>query len=245
MQTWLDWRVTWALARRTFRQSIHSPVAYMGAILFFGAIGGIFGLNFFIANQASIDSIGGLAPWILWFVVPALTMGLFAEEIRSGTFEHLSTLPIRDWEIVLGKFLGFAMLALALIMGLLFFPIMISFVVDTKQGLDWGATGGILFALYLLTLLYGAIGLFASSLTKNQIVAYIIGMIICTVFFMTGMFYTLFPGFLGLCADFFGVLSHIISLSRGVFDFRDVLYFVSMTIIFLYLTVQKLSTRRF
>lgn len=245
MRQWVDGRIVWALACRTFKQVIHSPVAYMGAVLFYGFVGGIFGFNFFLSNQASVDGIGALSPWVLWFVVPALTMGLLAEELRSGTFEQLATLPVRDWEIVLGKYLGFALLSLCLILGLLFFPLVVSFTADSQRGLDWGATFGMLSALYAMTLFYGAMGLLASSLAKNQVVAFIVGMIFCTIFFMLGMFYSLFPGVLGVLADFFGVMSHVSALSRGVWDLRDLLYFASMIIISLYFSVQRLTTRRF
>ena len=245
MNDLIDFSILWSLARRTFSQYMKSPVAYVVAIFFYGFLGAIFGGNFFVTNQASIDGVGQLAPWVLWFVVPALTMSLLSEELRLGTFESLATLPVRDSEIVLGKFLGFALLALVLVGGLLFYPILISFVTLNRNGIDWGGTFGILAALYGLILFYGAMGLFASSLARNQVVALIIGMIFCTIFFMIGLFFTLFPGFLGMFADFLGVNSHVTSLSRGVIDIRDVFYFASMSTIFLYLTIQKLTTRRF
>src|SRR5438477_10944497 len=101
----LDARILWTLARRTFRHAVESPIAYVVAIFFYGFVGSVFGLNYFLNNQASMSGIGFISPWALWFVVPALTMGLISDELRSGTFESLSTLPVRDWEIVLGKFL--------------------------------------------------------------------------------------------------------------------------------------------
>ena len=241
----LDCHIVKTIARRTFRHLVESPIAYVVAIFFYSFVGGIYGAHFFRNNQAAVDGIGMIAPWLLWFVVPALTMGLISEETRSGTFESLSTLPIRDWEIVLGKYLGFAMLALILIVGLGFFPVLVSMLTDHPNGIDWGSAMGMLAGLFLLTLFYGSMGLWASSLMKNQVVVLILGMILCTLFFFLGQFYALFPGVLAQMADFFGISSHMETLLRGVFDLRDLFYFSSMVFIFLYFTVQRLSTRRY
>jgi ABC-2 type transport system permease protein len=241
----IDLKVLLALSRRTFRHSFESPVMYVVAVFFYGFVGGIFGLNFFLNGQASVDGLSMISPWILWFVIPALTMGLISEELRSGTFEQLATLPLGEWEIVLGKYLGFALVALTLIGGLLFYPVLAFFVSQKNIGIDWGAALGGLAGLYLLSLTYGAMGLFASSLAKNQVVALILGMVFCTVFFFVGQFYTFFPGVLSNAADFMGVVSHLTTLSRGVWDLRDFVYFISVSLMFLYFTVQRLITRRF
>ncbi len=234
-----------ALAGRTFRHAVESPLAYVVAIFFYGFVGGIYGLNFFQNNQASVSELAAVTPWVLWFVIPALTMGLLADEVRSGTFEQLATCPVRDGEIVLGKFLGFAALALLIITGLIFYPVVVRLVTDHPTGLDWGACAGMLAGLFLVSLFYGAMGIFASSLARNPVVALIIGMIFCTFFFFIGQFYTFFPGPMARIADFFGVVSHLDVLAKGVWDLRDLLYFASMTAIFLYFTVQRLQTRRF
>src|ERR1041385_1511041 len=102
----LDWRIIGTLALRTFRQSIESPSAYILALLYYGFVGGIFGINFLLNNQASLTGVGAVSPWILWVIIPGLTMGLFSDEIRTGTFETLSTLPLKDEELVLGKYAG-------------------------------------------------------------------------------------------------------------------------------------------
>jgi ABC-2 type transport system permease protein len=245
MSRWLDGKVIWAMAQRTFRHSVDSPIAYVVAIFFYGFVGFVFGGGYFATNQASITSVSVLAPWVLWFVIPALTMGLISEELRSGTFESLSTLPVRDWEIVLGKFLGFAMLAGLLVAGLSFYAVLVGLTGPKTLGAEWGTTFGTLAALLALCLLYGAIGLFASSLAKSQVVCLIIGMVFCTIAFFIGQFYSLLPGGLGRIADAVGVNSHMETLSRGVWDIRDLFYFTSITGLFLYLTVQRLATRRF
>lgn len=240
-----DRRVLFAIAQRTFRQAVESPIAYVVAIFFYGFVGGIFGINYFLNGQASIAGLTSISPWILWFVIPALTMGLISEEFRSGTFEQLATLPIRDWEIVLGKFLGFATLAFILVAGLFFFALVAWLTAMPLPGVEWGASLGVLAGLYFMCLAYGAMGLFASSLTKNQVVALILGMILCTLFFMLGQLNSMFAPFLARLADFIGVGSHLDTLGRGVWDFRDLLYFFSLIFLFLYLTVQRLITRRF
>lgn len=241
----LDKRIVKTMAGRTFRQAVESPIAYVVAIFFYGFVGGIFGINYFIGNHAALTGVGQIAPWILWFVVPALTMGLLSEEFRLGTFEQLATLPIQDWEIVLGKFLGYALLALALISGFSVYVVILALTVQPTIGLDWGATLGIMAGLYFICLAYGAMGLFASSLTRNQVVALILGMIFCTFFFMSGQLASTFPPLMGRIMESVGVLSHLDTLSRGVWDFRDLFYFVSVVFLFLYFTVQRLATRRF
>jgi ABC-2 type transport system permease protein len=241
----LDRHAICALTWRTFRNAVESPIAFIVAIFFYGFVGWIFGQNFFVNKQASISGVGFAAPWVLWLIVPALTMGLISEEIRSGTFEHLATLPLRDWEIVLGKFFGFALLALCLTLGLVLYPVLVSLVTAYPQGIDGGATVGVLAGIFFMALCYGAMGLFASSLTRNQVVALILGMIFCTFFFLISQFYAVFPGALGRVADYVGMMSHVNSLARGVWDLRDLLYFFSVILFFLFATVQRLATRRF
>jgi ABC-2 type transport system permease protein len=234
-----------ALSARTFRNAIESPIAYVAAIFFYAFVGTISAIDYFAQNQASLDVVGSIAPWGLWFVIPILTMGLLSEEMRSGTFESLATLPVTDMEIVVGKFAGFARVAALLIGGLAFFAVVAKITVQPGLGLDWGGTVGTLVALYLLCLMFGAIGLFASSLAKSQVVAVIIALMFCTFFFMAGQFYAALPGALGRLADYIGTGSHLETLGRGVLDLRDLLYFGSVTGFFLFLTVQRLSTRRF
>ena len=241
----IDVRVVRALAGRTFRNAVESPMAYVAAVFFYAFVGCIVALGYFAQNQASMDAVAGIAPWGLWFVVPILTMGLLSEEMRSGTFESLSTLPVTDTEIVLGKYLGFAAMSLCLVGGLAFFALVAGATVHPHASVDGGAALGTLAGLYLLTLAFGAIGLFASSLVRSQVVAVIIALSFCTFFFMAGQFYAALPGGLARLADYIGTASHFDSLARGVWDLRDLAYFASLAGFFLFLTVQRLSTRRF
>jgi ABC-2 type transport system permease protein len=241
----LDLRVIKTLARRTLSQFVESPVAYVVGFFFYLFVGIFFGKDFFVFGQASVEGITRYSPWALWFVVPALTMGIISEELRSGTFEQLSTLPVRDAEIVLGKYLGFAVFALVLVSGLIFFPIVVRFVSGAPQGLDGGATIGMLVSLYFLALAYGAMGFFASTLSRNQVVAFIIGMIFCTLFFFLGQTIEALPPKLAKLADSIGVLSHLETMGRGVFDLRDLVYFLSLIGLFLTMAVARLNSRRF
>ncbi len=245
MKLALDLKNIRTLGWRTFRQLAESPMAYIVAFFFYGFIGGLYGGQFLIVNNASIEGVGFIGPWALWVVAPALTMGLISDELRLGTFEHLSTLPLRDWEIVLGKFFGYALVMFIIIAGLSFYALLVSALSAHPLGLDWGSSIGVMSALFFLALFYGAIGLFASSLVKNQVVALIAGMILCTLFFFVGQLVNSLPLFLTGAAEWFGVSSHLETLSRGVWDLRDLFYFGSLTAFFLYLAALRLSTRRF
>lgn len=241
----LDFQVIRTLARRTFLQAVESPVAYILGLFFYGFVGSLFGVDFFLNSQGSIAPISTLAPWVLWIVVPAMTMGLISDEIRSGTFEQLSTLPVRDTEIVLGKYLGFAALAAFLTAGLAFYAVFVRLVTAHPTGIDLGATIGVLAGIYFLMLTYGAMGLYASSLAKHLVVVWILGMIFCTFFFFIGQFTQYFPSFLSPLGDFIGVTSHVATIARGVWDIRDLLYFGSLIGFFLYLTILRLNSRKF
>lgn len=241
----LDFRNIWTIAVRTFRQYVESPMAYVVAFFFYGFIGGVFGAQFLSQGHSGIMHLAMLSPWVLWFVVPALAMGLIADELRLGTFEHLATHPLRDWEIVLGKYLGFSLFMVLLIGGLIFYPLFGTLLTEHPLGLDWGVAIGVLVGLLLLSLFYGAIGLFASSLVKNQVVALIIGMIFCTFFFFVGQLMIILPLSLVGAAEWLGINSHMDTITRGVWDLRDLMYFFSLTGLFLYFAALRLSTRRF
>ncbi len=234
-----------ALAARGFKTYVESPSAYVVLFVFYLLTGYLFTLPLFLTGQASIVGMKDFVPLLLTFLVPALAMGLLAEEMRSGTFETLATLPLEDWDIALGKYLGFAAFYLLAVAGLMFYPIVLSFMVQPPSHLDWGQTIGILCSFSCLGLMYGAIGLYASSLHKNQIVALVTAFLIAFVLFLFGKLDNFFSGPLATIVEFVGSDSHIMAMSKGVFDSRDLIYFASVIFGFLYLTVQRLSSRRF
>ena len=233
-----------ALARQGMRAYFESPTAYAALLVFYLSTGYLFAAPLFLAGQASIKGLIDFGSLLLAFIIPALTMGLLAEEMKTGTFESLATLPLGDWDIVIGKYLGFAGTHAAAVAGLLVYPLVLSFIAQPPAGLDWGETAGVLTAFLALGLMFGAIGLFASSLGKNQIVAFTASFFICFMLFAAGKLAAFAPGALTGLADFIGIDSHIDNLAKGVFDSRDFLYFASVSYSFLYMTVARLETRR-
>ena len=162
---------TWTLTKRELDAYFGSPAAYVVLIVFLLFTGWFFSSTMFVENVASLRRMFDIAPLIFVFVIPAITMSLFAEERRAGTLELLLTMPVKDWQIIAGKLLA-ATLLIATAIGLTFiYPLSLSLMGDLDLG---SVVGG-----YLGLLLYGmscaAIGLYASSLTRNQIVAFIIG----------------------------------------------------------------------
>jgi ABC-2 type transport system permease protein len=240
----LQRRAIATLAHRGLRSYFETPAAYIALLVFFLLTGYFFTVPLFLVGQASIKSLAEFERYLLTFLAPALTMGLLAEELKSGTFECLATMPLEDSDIVLGKFLGFAQFQALAVASLTFFPLALTVLVQPPAGLDWGESAGILCALLLLGLMFGAVGLFASSLSRSQVVAFIIAFLICFAFFAAGKLAVFFPGAAGEVVDFLGIDSHMDTLSKGVFDSRDLLYFASVTAAFLYATVERLQARR-
>ena len=234
-----------ALAGRGFRGYFESPTAYVVLFVFYLLSGYLLTVPLFLVNQASIKGFADNLPLLLCFLAPALTMGLLAEELKSGTFETLATFPLEDWDIVLGKFLGFAATHAVSVAGLAVYPLALSFLVAPPAGLDWGETGGVLLALFLLGLMFGAAGLFASSLSKSQIVAFVTAFLLCFAIFAIGKLAQFAPVMMGRVVEFIGADAHMDTLAKGVIDTRDLLYFATGIFGFLYLTVQRLAGRRF
>ncbi|MBI4679267.1 MAG: ABC transporter permease subunit [Elusimicrobia bacterium] len=233
-----------ALAQRELKGYFESPTAYVALIVFYLMAGYLYTATVFLSNLATVQAFSETVPLLLAFLVPALTMGLVSEELKSGTFETLATLPLEDWDITLGKFMGFAGVHLLTVAGLVFYPVLLSFLANPTTGLDWGETAGILLGLTLLGLMYGAIGLFASSLSRSQVVSFVIAFLLCFSFFIAGNLARFTPGPAATLLEFVGLDAHLDTLAKGVLDSRDILYFASVTFAFLYLTVRRLQSRR-
>ncbi|MDD5628833.1 MAG: ABC transporter permease [Elusimicrobia bacterium] len=237
-------RAVKALAGRTLRWYFESPAATVTLFVFYLLTGYLFAAPLFLLKAASLRGLVDFVPLLLAFLVPALTMGLLAEELRSGTFETLATLPLEDWDIVLGKYLGFAALNLACAAGLLFYALVL-WLCASPAGLDWGGVLGTLLGLALTGLAFGAVGIFASSLGRNQVVAFVTAFLVCFGLFILGKIAGLLPGSLGALVEYAGLDSHVENLAKGVLDSRDLVYFASLIAAFLYLAVQRLRARRF
>ncbi|MFH1681739.1 MAG: ABC transporter permease subunit, partial [Candidatus Eisenbacteria bacterium] len=197
---------------------------------------------FFLIGQATMRGYFGILPWLLLFFVPAVTMRLWAEEKKLGTIELLMTLPVRDHEVVLGKFLAsffFLTVTLALSFSI---PILITVLGDPDGGAIWGGYVGAV----LLGASFLAIGLFISSLTENQIIAFIIGITLIFAFFIVSEEFVIYnaPRSLVPVLKFLGLGAHYDSIGRGVIDSRDVIYYLSIIGFFLFLNVRSIESRK-
>jgi ABC-2 type transport system permease protein len=198
-------------------------------------------------NIASIDQLFDLAPMIFTFLIPAVTMRLFAEENQTGTIEFLTTKPLTDWAIIGGKYLaGVALVALALIPTLVYYITMYQ-LGSPKGNLDSGAIAGSYIGLLLLGSAFVAIGLFASSLTNNQIVSFLIAAFLCFFMHWGFDFLSRLPIFSAKGDDIvqmFGITYHYQSISRGVIVLSDVVYYFTVIGLFLLVTKMSLESRK-
>jgi ABC-2 type transport system permease protein len=219
-------------------------MAYIMLIAFLGFSGfftWLFGADVFYVKQASLQSFFGIAYWTLFFFIPALTMRQFAEENRSGTIELLMTKPISDWQVVIGKFLS--TLVLILIALILTIPYYIT--VANLGPIDHGAVLTGYLGLILMSAAYIAIGIFTSSISNNQIVSYLLALFIGIFFqIIFSMLAGSFSGFIGQALNFLSVSSHFDSISRGVIDSKDLIFFLSLIFLGLILTEANLARKR-
>lgn len=190
--------------------------------------------NILDSGYAGLATLFFLSPWVFLFLVPAVTMKMIAEEKRLGTIELIYSKPVTEREIVTGKFFAsVALVFLALIPGVIFY-ISVCLLGETPGNLDKGATWGALIGLFLLASVYASAGLFASSLTDNQVIAFIIAVLICFVLFAGFDSFAYLPG-LKKIDEFvirFGINEHYKSMSRGVIDLKDIIYFAAVVVIF-------------
>ena len=237
-----------AIFKREVRSFFTSPIGYLivGAFLL---LNGLFlwvfrgEYNIFDYGFADLGNFFLLAPWIFIFLVPAITMKSFSEERKMGTLELLLIKPISVWKLVLGKFWGAALLCIISVIPTIIYVFAISSLGMIEGNYDLGMVLGSYFGLLFLISTYTAIGLFASTLSDNQIIAFLVGILLC---------FLVFNGFDAVSSLFsdgesqqwvqnLGAKSHFNSIARGVIDTRDLVYFISMTLLFLYLSFQRLK----
>lgn len=216
-----------------------SPIAYIVISIFLVVTGWFFFSTFFIYNQASLRSFFALLPIMFSFVVPAVTMRLFSEELSVGSYEMLLTLPVTKGQVVVGKFLAGTLFVAAMLVPTLAYPVSISFL----GGLDWGPVLGGYLGAVLLGGAFCAVGLLASSLTRNQIVAFIIGTAICFALTMLDKFLFFLPETMLGVFSYLGADVHFKTIAKGVVDSRDLLYFFSVIFVGLYGTHISLEER--
>lgn len=198
-------------------------------------------------NWASMDTLFSMAPLVFLFLIPAVTMRTFAEEKQSGTIELLVTRPISDWQIVGGKFLACLVLVVFALLPTGLYYVTVYLLGAPPGNLDSGGIAGSYIGLVFLAAAFVSIGIFASSLTTNQIVAFLLAAFLCFFVFLAFDFLSRLPVFFGKTDDLvqsIGIQYHYNSISRGVLDSRDVVYFLSITAVFLAATVLSLGKRR-
>ena len=233
----------WVISKREFNSFFDSLVSYIFIVVFLG-ISGFFtwllGSDIFLIGQATLQPFFSIAYFSLFFFIPALTMRMVAEEKRIGTIELLLTKAVSDWQVILGKFI--ACLVLIAVALLLTIPYYIT--VWSLGPIDHGAVWCGYFGMILMSMAYISIGIFASSITNNQIVAFLLALLI-GVFFLI-IFDVLsgsFTGTIGQVLNYLSMSTHFDSISRGVIDSRDLFYYLSITFLGLMLAESSLSKR--
>ncbi|MCK5257397.1 MAG: ABC transporter permease subunit [Deltaproteobacteria bacterium] len=228
--------------QKEFKSYFNSPIAYIFIITFLLFSNWLFFRTFFLIGQAHMRPLFGILPWLFLILAPAITMRAWAEEKKMGTMEVLMTLPLKDYEIVLGKFLAsFIFLIIAV---LLTFPLALTIYFLGKP--DNGTIIGGYLGACLMGGAYLAIGLFISSLTQNQIIAFIVSIVVCFAFLIIGEDIVLMsaPAILSPVFTYLGLGAHFESISRGVIDSRDLFYYSSIIGFFLFLNTLAIESRK-
>ncbi|MDO8526977.1 MAG: ABC transporter permease [Deltaproteobacteria bacterium] len=229
------------IAKREFKAYFQSPIAYIYLVTFLVLVHWIFLRGFFVIGQGNLRSFFTLLPWVYLFFVPAVAMGKWSEERKQGTIELLFTMPISETQILLGKFLaGLGLLSVALF---LTFPLPVTIALIGK--IDLGPMIGGYLGLLFLGGAYLAIGLWVSALTDNQIIAFILGVLVCFALFIIGepLVTSGLPPMLVSLLQYAGLGSHFESIGRGVIDSRDCIYYISVISLFLFFNLKALEAR--
>lgn len=239
----------WSIFRKEVSAFFNSLIAYIVIGVFLLLNGLLFWLypetNILDYDYAEMDSFFQLCPYILLFFVPAITMRMFSEELRSGTIEFLMTRPVSLWAIIGGKYLSCIFIILLALAPTLIYYISLYQLGNPQGNIDSASVAGSYFGLLLLASVYAAAGLFMSSVTRNQVVAFLLAAVVCYILFagfeqLSGLFSGVTQYFL----SYIGLSFHYSSLGKGIIDSRDVVYFVSVSLIFLVLTLLSLNNIR-
>ena len=240
-----------AVLKKEFNSFFASPIGYLVIGLFL-VINGLFlwvfkgEYNILDSGFASLEPFFTLAPWIFLFLIPATTMKSFSEEIRQGTLELLLTKPLTTVNLVLGKYFGALFLILLALLPTLLYVVAIWFLGAPEGNLDIGVILGSYFGLIFLGACYAAIGVFASILSPNQIVSFILAVFLCFIAYFA--FEALADLNLFSSGSFgiedLGIKAHYESISRGIIDTRDIIYFLSFIVLFLALTNLSLPSKK-
>lgn len=228
------------ISKREIRTYFNSPVAYIVVTVFTIVFGFFFFNNLFVEKQADLRSFFSLAPLMFCFFAPAVTMRLLAEERGSGTIELLITMPVRDWEVVVGKWLA----AMALLCTTLLLTMVFAITVAKLGPLDKGPALAGYLGLLLMGGSYIAVGVMASAFSRNQVVALIIAFGICFALFLFGKVLPFVPDPLKPVVAFLSTDTHFENVARGVIDSRDVVYYLSVIVVCLLIATTSLESRK-
>ena len=216
--------------KKEFKSYFVSPIAYIVIAIFLLVTGWFFFATFFLVGQANLRNFFALLPIIFSFVIPAITMRLVSEELNIGSYEILLTMPVTLTDVVLGKFLAAVAFVIAMLVPTFTYPVTVA----ALGQLDWGPVAGGYIGAVLLGAAFSAIGLLASALTRNQIIAFIVGMAVCfSLTLIDKMLFFLPRSMLGVLA-YLGADFHFQNISKGIIDSRDIIYFLSVCFISLY-----------
>ncbi|HET9279263.1 MAG TPA: gliding motility-associated ABC transporter permease subunit GldF [Flavitalea sp.] len=239
----------WSVCKKEFRQFFSSLTGYI-AIVVFLLINGLFLFVFPDSNildfgYATLDRFFELAPWILLFLIPAITMRSFSDEFRAGTFEILRTKPLSTWQLVAGKFMGSFLVVFIALLPTILYTLTINSL-SVQGGIDIGGTMGSYIGLIFLSAVFIAISICCSSFTNNAVVAFILSAFVCFIVY-SGFNAISQISALEAGADYYvemlGIDFHYRSVSRGVIDSRDIIYFCSVIIFFLLFTNRNIANR--
>ena len=233
-------RNTTTIALREFKSYLASPMAYVVTGIFLVFTGFFFQSSLATYSETSIRGFLGWGSILLLLLAPVLTMRLLAEEKKMGTLELLLTAPVRDNEVIVGKFLGSLGILTAMLALTFYYPLLLMWFGDP----DWGPIATGYLGLFLLSGASLAVGLFASSLTSNQIVAAVVaGGILCALWFV-GMIASLVPEALGEVINYVSLSYYFPDFMRGMIDTRGIIYYLSITVLFLFLAIRSLENSR-
>lgn len=221
----------WIITKRELQAIFDSLMAYIMIVAFLGFSGfftWLYGGDVFFVGQASMQTFFGIAYWTLFFFIPALTMKLIAEEKKTGTLEILLTKPVTDWQIIWGKFIATLLLIIIALVLTLPYYITIANIGPIDHGAVWTGYLG----LILMSSTYISIGIFTSSITNNQIVAFLLALLIGIFFHIIfGVLAGSISGLLGSIFNYLSLSTHYDSISRGVVDSKDIIYFLSVILL--------------
>ena len=238
----------WSVCKKELRQFFSSLTGYVAIVVFLlvnGLVLFVFENNIFDFGYAALDRFFQLAPWILLLLIPAITMRSFSDEFKGGTYEILQTRPLTHWQIISGKYAGSLAVVLIALLPTIIYIFSIQ-QLSSGEGIDWGATIGSYIGLFFLASVFTAIGVCTSSFTNNAVIAFIISLIGCALIYYGFSAISKLPG-LNSGADYYvemaGIDFHYRSISRGVIDTRDIVYFLSIIVLFLFITNRNLLKR--